>query len=75
MTAAATTAKRVAPAKVPVTEANLGKASARLLATKLVSAEIAYVQRTLGTSATQEDLDAKVLAVRALPWSSIVLPD
>lgn len=75
MTAATTPVKRATPAKVPVTEANLGKASTRLLATKLVSAEIAYVQRTLGASATQEDLDAKVLAVRALPWSSIVLPD
>jgi hypothetical protein len=75
MTAAAAGAKRVIQAKVPVSEANLRKAASRLLATKLVSTEIAYVQRTLGTSATQDDLDAKVLAVRALPWSSIVQPD
>lgn len=61
--------------KVPVSEANLRKAASRLLATKLVSTEIAYVQRTLGASATQDDLDAKVLAVRSLPWSSIVQPD
>ena len=61
--------------KVPVSELNLRKAAARLLTTKLVSPEIYYIQRELGTTATQEDLDAKVVAVRAMPWASIVIPD
>jgi len=61
--------------KIPVTESNVKKAGARLLASKLVSTEIAYVQRVLGSSATQDALDAKVLAVRSMPWSSIVVPD
>ena len=61
--------------RVPVTELNLRKAAARLLASSLVSTEIAYVQRVLGPTAPQQELDAKVLAVRALPWSSIVEPE
>ncbi|MBK5259050.1 MAG: hypothetical protein JJE51_05610 [Thermoanaerobaculia bacterium] len=61
--------------KVPVSELNVRKAAARLLGAKLVTPEVAYVQRELGTSATQEDLDAKVVAVRSMPWASIVLPD
>jgi hypothetical protein len=61
--------------KVPVSELNLRKAAARLLTTKLVSPEIYYIQRELGSTATQEDLDAKVVAVRAMPWASIVVPD
>ncbi len=61
--------------KVTVSEANLRRASERLLASTLVSTEIHYIQRELGTSATQEVLDAKVLAVRAMPWASIVVPD
>lgn len=67
--------RAVKAAKVPVSELNLRKAAARLLTSKLVSTEVVYIQRILGASATQEDLDAKVLAVRALPWSSIVVPD
>ena len=62
-------------AKVAVTDANIRKASTRLLATKLVSTEMSYVRRELGTSATQDELDAKILAVRKLPWASIVLPE
>ena len=65
----------VKKSKVPVSELNLRKAAARLLTTKLVSPEIFYIQRELGTTATQEDLDAKVVAVRAMPWASIVVPD
>lgn len=61
--------------KVAVSESNLRKAASRLLTTKLVSTEMAYIQRELGASATQENLDAKVLAVRSMPWSSIVVPD
>ena len=65
----------VKKSKVPVSELNLRKAAARLLTTKLVSPEIFYIQRELGSTATQEDLDAKVMAVRAMPWASIVIPD
>jgi hypothetical protein len=61
--------------KVPVTDANIRKASTRLLATKLVSTEMSYVRRELGTTATQDDLDAKIVAVRKLPWASIVIPE
>jgi len=61
--------------KIAVSEANVRKAGARLLTSKLVSTEIAYVQRVLGNSATQEALDAKVLAVRSMPWASIVVPE
>jgi hypothetical protein len=61
--------------KVSVSELNVRKAAARLLSVKLVSTEISYVQRTLGNSATQEDLDARVIAVRKMPWAEIALPD
>ena len=61
--------------KIAVTEANVRKAGVRLLTSKLVSTEIAFVQRALGASATQDALDAKVLAVRSMPWSSIVVPE
>lgn len=66
---------KVREKKVAVTEANLRKSATRLLSAKLVSTEVAYLQRELGNSATQEALDAKVLAVRAMPWASIVVPD
>lgn len=65
----------VREAKIPVSESNIGKAAMRLLSQKLVSSEIDYVQRTLGTNASQTDLDAQVVAVRKLPWSSIVVAD
>lgn len=70
-------AKKIAvrEAKVPVSEANVGKAAMRLLSQRLVSTEISYVQRVLGTTASQADLDAQILAVRKLPWASIVVPD
>ncbi|HYC61657.1 MAG TPA: hypothetical protein VEK79_19030 [Thermoanaerobaculia bacterium] len=61
--------------KVPISELNIRKTATRLLTVKLVSTEIAYVQRALGTTATQEQLDERVLAVRSMPWSSIALPD
>jgi len=61
--------------RIAVSELNIGKAAARLLSTKLVSTEIAYLQRTLAASVTQADLDANVLAVRRLPWATIALAD
>jgi hypothetical protein len=61
--------------KIPVSDTNISKAALRLLSQRLVSPEVQYVQRTLGNTATQTDIDTQVLAVRKLPWSSIVLPD
>jgi len=61
--------------KITVSESNVGKAALRLLSQRLVSTEVSYVQRVLGTTASQADIDAQVLAVRKLPWSSIVLPE
>jgi hypothetical protein len=67
--------KPAKPAKISVSELNLRKAAARLLKTPLVSTELDYLHRELGTFATQEIVDAKVLAVRSMPWASIVIPD
>lgn len=68
-------APRERKARIPVSELHLRKAASRLLTTKLVSTEIVYLQRVLGSYTTQEELDAKVIAVRGLPWASIVVPD
>lgn len=61
--------------RIAVSETNLRKAGQRLLRSTLVSTEIAWLQRELGTSATQETVDARVVAVRSMPWESIVVPD
>jgi hypothetical protein len=61
--------------KMPVSANNINKAALRVLPNRLVSAEIDYIQRTLGNSSTEQELDAAVLAVRKLPWASIVIPD
>ena len=66
---------RKSTAKLPVTEGNLAKASLRLLSNKLVSTEVQYIQRVLGSRATQEDIDANVIAVRKMPWASIAVAD
>jgi len=66
---------KVSVARMTVSETNLKKAAIRLLGQKLVSPEVQYIQRTLGGSATQQQLDDQVLAVRKLEWSKIVLPD
>ena len=63
------------PKKIAVSETNLRKAASRLLSTKLVSTEVAYLQHVLGNTATQETVDARVIAVRSMPWASIVLPE
>ena len=80
MTATAKAATARAPksptlraSKIAVSESNLRKAAARLLGTRLVSTEVFYVQRELGALATQEDLDAKVMAFRKMPWANIVV--
>ena len=62
-------------AKVPVSDLNLRRAAKRLLGASLVCTEVSYIQRELGANATQEELDAHVVAVRKLPWASIVAPE
>jgi hypothetical protein len=61
--------------KVTVSESNIRKAAARLMQRPLVSPEVQYIQRVLGATATQDAVDEKVIAVRKLPWSSIVIPE
>jgi len=66
---------KVREARIAVSESNVVKAAMRLLSQRLVSTEVSYVQRVLGSTASQLDIDNQVLAVRKLPWASIVLPD
>ena len=68
-------AKPKSKARISVSELNLRKTANRLLGGTLVSTEVSFIQRELGASATQEELDAKVVAVRKMPWASIVAPD
>ncbi|HEX8255113.1 MAG TPA: hypothetical protein VF846_18370 [Thermoanaerobaculia bacterium] len=63
------------PKKMPVSATNIAKAASRLLSQRLVSTEVEYIQRTLSASSTQAEIDASVLGVRKLPWSSIVIPE
>lgn len=60
---------------VPVTEGSIARTAIRLLGQRLVSPEVMYVQRHLGSTATQQELDDKVVAVRKLPWAKLVVPD
>jgi hypothetical protein len=69
------TPEKVKVKKFPVSDINLKKASIRLLGQALVSNEVQYIQRNLGTTATQDQLDANVIAVRALPWAKIAIVD
>jgi hypothetical protein len=62
-------------AKVTVSETNIRKAAARLSQRPLVSPEVQYIQRVLGATATQDAVDEKVIAVRKMPWASIVIPE
>lgn len=63
------------PTRFPVSEANITKAAMRLLSQKLVSYEVQYIKRTLGSTATQEEIDSNVLAVRKMPLSSLVVAE
>ena len=69
------TTVRKSKAKLPVSEGNLNKAALRLLTQRLVSTEMHYIQRQLGPKATQEEIDSNVVAVRKMPWTSIVVAD
>lgn len=61
--------------RIAVSELNLRKTAERVLGNSLVSPEVQYLQRTLGTSVTQTEMDATVVAVRKLPWASIIAPE
>ena len=61
--------------RLRVTDLNLRKASRRLLGQDLVSTEMLYIQSRLGTSATQQEIDDSVVAVRRLPWAKIAIAD
>lgn len=57
---------------ITVSELNLRKTAARVLGHVLVSPEVQYIQRTLAKSVTQTEMDATVMAVRKLPWATIM---
>lgn len=70
-----TTPKAPKSPKIRVSDLNIRKAAQRLLGQSLVSTEIDYVQRVMSMTATQQEIDEQVMAVRRLPWSSIVVAD
>lgn len=60
---------------VTVCESTLRKTALRVLnGQRLVSPEVDYILRTLGTKATQQDIDTMVARVRKMPWESILPP-
>jgi len=61
--------------KLGVSDLALKKTAIRLLGQKLVSNEVLYIQRNLPATATQEQIDENVLAVRKLPWAQIAIVD
>jgi len=65
----------VALKNVAVTELTLKKSAIRLLGQNLVSTEVQYIQRRLGAMASQDEIDRNVVAVRKMPWASIVESD
>jgi len=68
--------KAIVPkATIAVSELNLKKSALRVLGQRLVSPEVMYIQSKLGDKATQAEIDATIIAVRKMPWASIVLPD
>jgi hypothetical protein len=60
---------------ITVSERNLQSAATRLLPkhNRLVSTEVEYLRRVLPEKATQVEIDEKVLLVRKLPWSALVV--
>jgi len=61
--------------KLTVSDLNLKKTAMRLLGQKLVSNEVLYIQRNLPATATQEQIDENVTAVRKLPWAMLAIVD
>lgn len=68
-----TPVKAVRERKVAVTERILQHAAGRLISTPLVSVEISYLQKTLGNSETESNINEAVAGVRRLPWATIAL--
>ena len=69
----ATPVKAVRERKIAVTERILQHAAGRLISTPLVSVEISYLQKTLGNSETESNINEAVASVRRLPWATIAL--
>jgi hypothetical protein len=61
--------------RMPVSATNINKAALRLLPQRLVSTEIDYILRTMTSTSTQDEIDASVLGVRKLPWSTIAVAE
>ena len=61
--------------KLSVSDLTLKKTAIRLLGQRLVSNEVLYIQRNLPATATQEQIDENVIAVRKLPWAKIAIVD
>lgn len=68
--------KPVGP-RVAVSEKILQKAAARVLpsAARLVTPEIHYLLRILGSNSTQVEIDENVAAVRRMPWRAFAPAD
>jgi hypothetical protein len=69
------TTTKIKVKRMPVSATNINKAALRLLPQRLVSTEIDYILRTMTSTSTQDEIDASVLGVRQLPWSSIVVAE
>ena len=68
--------RAVREATLNVSESVLRKTALRVLnGQRLVSPEVDYILRTLGTKATQQELDTMVMRVRKMPWGSLMLPE
>lgn len=64
------------PASLPVSPLNINKTAKRVLnGQSLVTPEIDYIMRTMGSRATQEEIDTMVARVRSMPWASIIRPE
>jgi hypothetical protein len=61
--------------RITVSEKALQNAASRLLPKggRLIGPEVAYLRKHLGHTATQAQIDEQVVAVRRLPWSSLVV--
>jgi len=68
-----TAAPRKAPKNMVVSEKSIKSSAARVIDQgSLVSAEIMYVINQLGRSATQDEIDATVVAVRKMKWADLM---
>ncbi|MFN2239717.1 MAG: hypothetical protein ABR524_10025 [Thermoanaerobaculia bacterium] len=65
--------KAVRERKVAVTERILQHAAVRLISTPLVSVEISYLQKHLGNTETETNINEAVASVRRLPWATVAM--